>query len=260
MLHKIETALKKLQETKPLVLSLTNYVTMEFMANILLALGASPVMSMCNEELEELVKVAHAVNINIGTLDAAFIERAELTASLCAKYNKPLILDPVGAGATAIRTKTCLNLLRHATIVKGNASEIVALAFKNSKTRGVESVDTMPEAKSAALEIAKQHNCTVIISGPIDFITNGKDESYVAYGSEIMTKITGMGCNLAAVTAAFRGVVPDPYEASVIAVNYFALCGSLTAKKFTKPASFRTAFIDRLYKANVNKFRELNVE
>lgn len=253
MLEQIDIALKELRNTKPLVLNLTNYVTMEYMANVLLALGAAPIMSMCDAELEELVQISSCVNINIGTLDDAFINRCNLAIELAKKYQKPIILDPVGAGATAIRTKTAINFAQHASIIRGNASEIMALAHIHQKTLGVESTHSTTDAKESAMAIANQYGCSVVVSGPTDYITDGKNDFTVPFGSALMSKITGMGCSLTAVLAAFRGISIDAFESSKLATLYFGLSGQLTEKESTSPGSYRIAFIDNLYATNIKK-------
>lgn len=260
MIERIEIALKSLRIAKPLVLNLTNYVTMDFMANSLLAIGAAPIMTVCNEELEELIQIASCININIGTLDTVFIERCELAATLAHQYHKPFVLDPVGAGASKIRTKTARYLMTQASIVKGNASEIMALAKTDNKTLGVESTNTTDEAKASALSLSRMNGSTFVVSGPVDFITDGTRKAEISYGSSLMPLVTGMGCTLSAVISAFRGVESDDFEASVLATHYFTLCGELTAKTTKNPSSFCTNFIDNLHAADFKKLREIYAE
>lgn len=257
MIDEIETVLNTLRRKKPLILNLTNYVTMDFMANSLLALGAAPMMTVCHEELEELIQLASCVNINIGTLDKSFIERCNLSAKIAHQYQKPIVLDPVGAGASHIRTTTAKQLMLFSTIIKGNASEIMALATLNKKTYGVESTNTTQEAKESALTLSNENRSTIVISGEIDFITNGKRTEIVPYGSNLMSRVTGMGCILSAIISAFRSVLTDDFEASLLATYYFALCGELTAKTTNSPSTFRVHFIDNLYTEDFDNFREI---
>lgn len=237
----LKASLKKLREIKPLVLCLTNYVTMDFMANSLLALGAAPIMSCDERELEELIQMSHAVNINIGTLNADFIERCKRVTG------KPIVLDPVGAGASIVRTQSARELMVAADIIRGNASEIMALLENENKTLGVESMHQVNDAKNSANKLAEMLKCTVVISGEEDFITNGIKQQSLNFGSPVMPLITGMGCTLTAVIAAFRAVIPDAFEAALVGTAYFGMCGSSVHKKTNKPGSFRTAFIDELY-------------
>ena len=247
MINKIESNLKILRQTKPLVLSLTNYVTMDFMANTLLALGAAPIMSEERQEIEELIKISSVVNINIGTLTGRFIEKAKFACILAKKYNKPIILDPVGVGASKIRTETAKELLPFIDIIRGNASEIIAIAGISNETLGVESTHEVSDAVHAAKELASQQNKiiivnddthaekdlalkqnkVVIVTGAEDFITDGNRDQTLNFGSSMMPLVTGMGCTLAAVIAAFRAVVPDSFEATRLATTYFNLSGQI---------------------------------
>ena len=250
MLPNLQIALTQLRTTKPLILCLTNHVTMDFMANCLLSLGAAPIMSQDTREFEELIHISHAVNINIGTLNANFIKRAEIMIQLAKQYNKPIILDPVGAGASSLRTLAARSLMVSADIIRGNASEIMSLLNDTHQTLGVESTAPVNNAIHSAVELAKHHACTVVVSGKQDFVTNGTKESYLSFGSSLMPLVTGMGCALTAVIAAFKAILPDTYEAAHLATAYYSLCGSLAAKKTNRPGAFRTQFIDEIYLAD----------
>lgn len=221
MLADIEKALQQLRATKPLVLCLTNHVTMDFMANALLSLGAAPIMTQEARELDELIQISHAINLNIGTLNNAFIERAKTAAELASQHKKPLILDPVGAGATRIRTESSRSLMSSATIIRGNASEIMALSEDNHRTLGVEATHTVSDAAHSATILAKKHQCTLVVSGAKDFITNGEREDTLQFGSSLMPLVTGMGCTLTAVIAAFNAVISNAYEAAYLATANF---------------------------------------
>ncbi|HEU5280779.1 MAG TPA: hydroxyethylthiazole kinase [Gammaproteobacteria bacterium] len=250
MLTKLRTALTSVKTTRPLVLNLTNIVTMDFMANAQLAIGASPLMSVSNDELEELIAVSNAVNINLGTLDAPFIERCLKAASLAKQYGKPMVLDPVGAGASRLRTTAALSLLPYCTILRGNASEILALQNIAHQTKGVDAVHTTDDSKQAANELAKKFNIVTVVSGATDYITDNELNISFNYGSPLMPRVVGMGCTLTAVIAAFAGSVANPYEAAITATLYFSLCGSIAAKNNHAPASFQLAFVDTLYNAD----------
>lgn len=249
MLTKLKNALTSLQSTQPLVLNLTNLVTMDFMANAQLAIGASPLMSVSDNELEELIAVSHAVNINIGTLDTPFIERCVKAAKLAKKYDKPVVLDPVGAGASRQRTEAALRILPDCTILRGNASEILALCNITHQTKGVDSTHSTEEAKQAATHLAKAYNIVVVVSGATDYITDKNLSISFSYGSPLMPRVVGMGCTLTAVIAAFAGSMQDPYQAAMAATLYFSLCGNIAAKAAQAPASFQQAFIDALFQA-----------
>lgn len=257
MLYDIEQALIALRKKKPLILCLTNHVTMDFMANCLLSIGAAPIMSEDQRELDELVLMSHAISINMGTLDHVFIERATTAAQLATQHQKPVILDPVGAGATHLRTVSSRSLLVTCDIVRGNASEIMALTEDVNETLGVESTHSVSHVTHSATALAKNHHCTVVVSGEQDFITDGQQENYLTVGSPLMPLVTGMGCTLTAVIAAFRAVVSDAYTAAYLATAYFGLCGGLAASKTDKPGSFRTGFIDELYATDMVSIRNM---
>lgn len=250
MIDKIEKTISDLRQQKPLVLNLTNFVTMDFVANCLLALGAAPIMSVCEDEIEELVSLCSALYINIGTLDASFITLARKAVALAAQYHKPLVFDPVGAGATKIRTQTARYIAPFATIIRGNASEIMALGEIAGNTKGVESTHTTDDAKEIASFIAGKHKTTVVVSGAVDFVTDGVRSSQVAYGSPLMQLVTGMGCAMTAVIAAFKAVVNDPFEAGIMGAYYFARCGEQAALNNQHPDSFKNAFLDQLHKVD----------
>lgn len=243
----IYAAKTDIQRNKPIILCLTNVVTMDFMANSLLALGAAPIMSCDDRELEALIAISSAINLNIGTLDAAFISRCQHAADIARHQQKPVILDPVGAGASLIRTQSARELMPFADIIRGNASEVMALIDLNIASAGVESTRSTAMAKDSADTLARQLNNTVIVSGKEDYITDGNRQETLHVGSPLMPLVTGMGCTLTAVVAAFRAVIPDSFEAARIATTYFGLCGSAAEQKTKQPGSFRTAFIDALY-------------
>jgi hydroxyethylthiazole kinase len=259
MLKNLEITLNKLKTVRPLILNLTNYVTMDFMANAQLALSAAPIMTVCDDELEELVRIAGSININIGTLDEAFIKRCRKAADIAKQYKKPIVLDPVGVGSTKIRTQTAKLLLEYANIVRGNASEIMSLIASNGETFGVESTNTIVQAKGAARELANRYGITVVISGPVDFITDGKLEAEVPFGSPLMPLVTGMGCTLTAVIAAFKGVSNNSFASAELATTYFGLCGQLAGNNAKHPGAFRTDFIDALHSADFDAMREFYV-
>lgn len=257
MLNTIENALNKVRKEKPLILNLTNFVTMDFIANCLLALGAVPIMSVCEEELEELVNLSSAIYVNLGTLDDFFINLSKKAIYLASRHDKPIILDPVGAGATKIRTQTAQDIAFSSTIVRGNASEIMALGEQVYTTKGVESTHTPEDTKSIAINLARQYKNIIAVSGPVDFITDGARTSQIIHGSNLMPLVTGMGCAVTAVIAAFLAVLDDPFVASDIGVHYFSLCGEMTALTYTMPGTFKSAFIDQLYMADFTGMKNL---
>ena len=240
----------KLKTQNPLVLNLTNYVSMDFVANGLLALGASPIMSESTDELEDLLKISQALVINLGTLNTTFVKRVEVAAAYANAFHVPIILDPVGAGATPYRTKAALNLLNHYQIalVRGNGSEIMALAGEAQQTKGVDSLAESLDAETAAKALSSQYQCVVTVSGATDVIVSGDQVAYLTEGSPMMPRVVGTGCLFTAVTAAFCAALPDDmYQAAQAAAWYYGRCGEMAAKKATGPGTFRAHFLDALH-------------
>ncbi|EHL32725.1 hydroxyethylthiazole kinase [Legionella drancourtii] len=247
MIEQVKSTLTQIKQVKPLVLCLTNYVTMDLMANSLLALGAAPLMSESKREIEELVTISQAVYINIGTLNKRFIERALFAAEIANFLNKPVILDPVGAGASKLRTSAALELLPLAQIVRGNASEIISLTGATGTSKGVETSDPVLKAISSAEALAQSHNKIIVISGPEDYVTDGKQAQTLTFGACLMPLITGMGCTMTAVLSAFVACNSEHFQAAVQATAYFGLCGQLSYQQAKAPAAFRQVFIDNLF-------------
>ena len=257
MIDKMEKALANVRSQKPLILCLTNFVTVEFVANSLLSIGAAPIMSACEDETHELVKMASALYINIGTLDHNFIGLAKKEIDIAKKHNKPIIFDPVGSGATTIRTETSKFILPFSNFIRGNSSEIISLAGNTHTTYGVEANNTTDEAMEIAKSLSLDNNGVVVVSGPVDFITNGNKSVEVPFGSPLMQMVTGMGCSLTAVIAAFASVVEDPFESAVIAAHYFAICGEIASKKQQSIGTFKVAFLDQLHNPDFVLIRDL---
>lgn len=258
MNQQIPLLLQRIRVQKPLILNLTNFVTMDFIANGLLSLGASPIMSLAKEEMEDLIKLASCVVINIGTLTSDFMELAHFASSLANKKNKPIILDPVGAGATAYRTQNAQKLLQEhkIAIIRGNASEIAALINKSSSTKGVDSTIDSTEIAEEARELAALYNNTVCVSGKIDIIANKNKTQQHQFGSSLMSQVTGMGCLLTAVVAAFHAVEPDSFIATYTATLYYALSGEQAAQKAAAPGEFKLHFIDALFNKELPCLKE----
>ncbi len=244
MLNQLKEAHRHLQVAQPLILNLTNTVTRDLMANCLLALGAVPLMCDSPDEIRELAHMAAGININIGTLNEDFLK--VVATALPAPC--PVILDPVGCGASLLRTQTARKLLSHVNMVRGNASEMMALSGQDTKAKGVESLHTSHGAVEAAQTLCAQNSLTCIISGQTDYVissTQGRRSFY--FGSPLMAKVTGMGCSLTAVIIAFHNIEKDPFTAACLATAFVGLAGSQAAKPAKGPGSFRTRFIDALY-------------
>jgi len=240
--------LSALRAQRPLVHNIANYVSMDVAANALLAIGASPAMVHAREEVAEFVSFSNALVINIGTLSAPWVEGMRIAAKTAREQSIPWVLDPVGAGATGFRNETIAALLtERPTIIRGNASEILAVAgTAGARPKGVDSANTTEEAEAAACALAERQACVVVASGAIDFVTDGRRAVKLGNGHELMTKVTALGCALSAVVGAFAAVERDAFTAAAAATAVYGVAGSLAAKKAEGPASFRTAFIDLL--------------
>jgi len=239
----------QIRQSNPLVLNLTNQVVTSITANALLALGASPLMSASPEEQEELLDLASALVLNIGTLNQDQIEIMFQAGKAAKARHVPIVLDPVGAGASALRTRTALDLLEQLrpSIVRANGSEILALAGSAGTSKGVDSLYSSLQALSAAKDLSLTYGCTIAISGPIDVITNGKRQCRVANGHPLMAKITGMGCTATALVGAFAAVNPYPFLAASHGMAVTGVCGERAASKAHGPGSLQVSFMDQLH-------------
>jgi hydroxyethylthiazole kinase len=239
-----------IREQRPLVHNITNYVVMEFSANALLALGASPVMAHAREEAADMASIASALVLNIGTLSPAWIEAMHLAQQAAATSNTPIILDPVGCGATAYRTDTARRLMQESkpAVIRGNASEIAAL-YGTSKgaTRGVDSTLGVSAAEQSAQALANKTSGTVVISGPVDVVATASTFLRIRNGHAMMANVTGMGCSASALIGAFCAVNTNRQQAATHAMATMGICGELAAGKSEGPGSFKTAFLDALH-------------
>lgn len=246
----IWSSVKKIRQDAPVVHNITNYVAMNNSANALLSIGASPVMAHAEEEVEDMVNIAGALVINIGTLSPHWI-RAMLRAVYQAKkMNIPIILDPVGAGATAYRTSTARELIQEVppAIIRGNASEIMALLEEDAKTKGVDSIASSHAAVEAARRINKMYGSVVCVSGETDYIIDGGDVTKVMNGHPMMAKVTGMGCIATAMCGAFAAVNHKYAEAAGQAMAVTGIAGEIAAENVPGPGSLQVRFLDVLYR------------
>lgn len=245
----IWTDVLKIRQKAPLIHNITNYVVMNSTANTLLSIGASPVMAHAEEEVEDMVKIAGALVINIGTLSPAWI-RAMHKAMLQARLQKiPIIFDPVGAGATRYRTQASQELIAAVppTIIRGNASEIIALVDVEAKTKGVDSTAFSETALEAASQIGKKYQCVVCVSGAIDYVIQESKVIKVHNGHPLMPRVTGLGCAATALCGAFAAVNPNPYLATAHGMAVMGIAGEIAAEKSTGTGSFHVQFLDALY-------------
>ncbi|RJQ80205.1 MAG: hydroxyethylthiazole kinase [Desulfobacteraceae bacterium] len=252
--------LDRIKQRAPLIHNITNLVVMNSSANILLALGASPVMAHSRAEVEEMTAMAGALVLNIGTLQEDWVESMMCAGQKANAVGIPVILDPVGAGATALRTTAVRNIMQACAVavLRGNASEILSLGAAEIRTKGVDSSVGLSEAGvAAAVEMARTKQCVMAISGQEDCITDGRRVYRVANGQPLMTKVTGIGCGLSAVTAAFCAVAGGDYPAATAAAfAFYGLCADLAIQSSDRPGSFFVAFLDRLYSTGAEEITQ----
>lgn len=243
----------------PLVHNITNYVAMNIAANGLLAAGASPLMSFCPEEMDEIVSISSALVINIGCLDRHEIEGMKAAAAAACKYGKPWVLDPVGAGASKLRTDTALELIRdyHPTIIRGNASEIMCIAGLAIASKGVDSSESSSNAVEAAKALARSTGAVVSVSGAVDYVTDGERVGTISNGSPLMSKVTAMGCTASALTGAFAAVEKDAFYAAWSTMAMMGVAGELAAAKSEGTGSLAMHFIDELSNFDPEKAAKL---
>ncbi len=243
------TLLCRVRERAPLVQNITNLVAMDSAANALLAIGASPAMVHAVEEVAEFVTIADALTINIGTLSAGWVESMRVAARTANRLGKPWILDPVGVGATSFRRKVAAELISlRPTIVRGNASEIIALAgFAEARQKGVDSTQSTAEAEASAMSLARTLRNTVVVTGATDLVTDGERVVRITNGHPLMTRVTALGCALTAVTGAIAAVESESLAAATTATALFGLAGELAAQTARGPGSLRMALMDALH-------------
>ena len=244
--------LAAIRERKPLVHQITNYVVMNETANATLALGALPVMAHAREEVEEMAALAGAVVINIGTLSPPWVD-AMLAAGRAANgAGVPIVLDPVGAGATSYRSETSKRLLDELEIavVRGNPAEIATLAGREAEIRGVESLGASDSANELARAAAGSLGTIVAVTGPVDHVSDGERSLAIANGDPLLATITGSGCMATAITGCFAAVCPDGLAAAAEALVAFGVAGEDAARDAKGPGSFHAALYDALYALN----------
>lgn len=257
----LKNALETVRASVSLVHNITNYVTVNDCANALLACGGSPIMSDEPEDVVDITTICGALTINIGTLNKSSIEAMFLAGERAAELGHPIVLDPVGAGASELRTRTAAELLDKLSIavIRGNMSEVKALAGGAATTRGVDvcpddavTSENLAEAAAFACDFAQKTGAVVAITGAIDIVTDGKEAYAISNGSAIMGKITGAGCMLSCICAAYAAANPaSMLEATVAAVANMGLAGEIAEKRMGPRdgnGSFRTYLLDALYR------------
>ena len=256
--------LRVIRENRPLIHSITNQVASNFTANVLLALGASPLMAHDIRELGETLSLSSSLVLNIGTLNEDQIVSMECAIGHANTNSIPIVIDPVGSGASQLRTQTAKNLLSQSEncLLKGNASEINSLVLSNSESKGVDSLEESDKAVDCAKTILKKFNLNaVIITGEKDFVISPLKKTVHFNGDKIMSRVTGMGCALTAVVSAFSSVNFNYSEAARNAVSLFGIVGQLARRKSYGPGSFQSCFLDILFSiGHEDIHKEIKVE
>lgn len=249
--------LDAVRKYKPLIHNITNFVVMNYTANALLAMGASPVMAHAPNEVEQMVSFAGALVLNIGTLTDEWIDSMIIAGKKAATLKIPIILDPVGSGATSFRTDSAKKIINETevSVIRGNASEILSLKNSDSKTKGVDSIHSVEDASNTAKMLAGELQTTLAITGPVDLITDGNRTVHVSNGHSLMACVTGTGCTASAIIGAFLAVDNDPFSATATALAFFGLAGEVAGEKAQAPGSFMIKMLDALYTITPEKLK-----
>jgi len=242
--------LRTMREQKPLVHQITNYVVMNETANATLALGALPVMAHAGEEVEEMARIASSLVLNIGTLSSHWIEAMLLAGGVATVRGIPVVLDPVGAGATEFRTSTSRRILDlvGVTVLRGNAGEVATLVGAAAEVRGVESMTAGVDGAELARTAARQLGVIASVTGPVDHVSDGERVLAVANGHPLLATVTGTGCMSSALTGCFLAAKPDePLEAAAEALAAFGVAAEDAADGAGGPGTFHARLYDALY-------------
>jgi hydroxyethylthiazole kinase len=243
------TTLRELRDRKPLVHQITNYVVMNETANATLALGALPVMAHASEEVEEMVRLAGALVINIGTLSRPWVEAMAAAGRAANAAGVPVVLDPVGAGATTFRTESAQRLLAEVdvAVLRGNAGEVATLVGREAEVRGVESIGAGADRAELARAAARSLGVVASVTGAVDHVSDGDRVVAVKNGHELLAKVTGTGCMSSAITGCFLTAKRDaPLEAAAEALAAFGVAGEDAAQDARGPGSFHVNLYDAL--------------
>jgi hydroxyethylthiazole kinase len=240
-------SLRGVRERKPLVHQITNYVVMNETANATLALGALPVMAHAREEVEEMVRLAGALVLNIGTLSPPWVEAMLLAGRAANAAGVPVVLDPVGAGATSYRTETAKRILDEIEVgvLRGNGGEVATLVGVDAEVRGVESIETGADPAELAREAARRLGVVASVTGAVDHVSDGERAARIENGHPLLAQVTGTGCMSSAVTGCFLAVAA-PFDAAVSALVAFGVAGEDAAREAKGPGSFHVALYDAL--------------
>jgi hydroxyethylthiazole kinase len=242
--------LRDLRERKPLIHQITNYVVMNETANVTLAIGALPVMAHAVEEVEEMASAAGALVLNIGTLSRPWIKAMLLAGKAANAARVPVVLDPVGVGATTLRTETAKRILDEVdvAVVRGNAAEVAALAGLESEIRGVEAIGAEAGAPTIARTAASGLGVVASVTGAVDYVSDGTRTRAVANGDPLLATITGSGCMSSSLTACFAAVRSSALiDAAAFALAAFGVAAEDAARGAAGPGTFHARLYDAVY-------------
>ncbi len=249
MINRIVENIYRIKKLSPLVHNITNDVVMNNTANALLAAGASPIMAHAEEEINDMVSRCDAILINIGTPDRFTVPAMVAAIRKANELGKPIVLDPVGAGASQFRNKILAHILNAGIpqFIRGNASEIMFLAGSSPESKGVDSTESSANSTGAAEALSRHYGCIVSVSGQTDWVTNGKELWQLHNGSPMMTRVTGLGCTASALLAAFAAVETNPLIAAISSTAFMGICGEIAASKADGPGTLQLYLYDTMY-------------
>lgn len=254
--------LEKVKRETPLVHHITNYVTVNDCANVVLAIGGSPVMADDKNEVEEMVSIASALVLNIGTLNERTVESFILAGKKANQLNIPVILDPVGIGATNLRNKTVHRILKEVrlTVLRGNMSEIKNIYGIETETKGVDSIDnSLDGGYDIAKNLAKKLRCIVAISGATDIISDGNKTYFINNGHQMLSGVTGTGCMSSSLIGVCCGVAENSLYGAITGVLVMGIAGEIAQnclKDYEGLGSFRTYLIDTISNFSIENIKE----
>lgn len=246
LIQKAALLLPAVREKRPLIHCITNYVAANDSANLLLAVGASPIMADCASEASEIAGKSAGVLLNLGIPNPDKLRAMRLAGETANLLHRPVVLDPVGAGASAYRREAVCGLLNRvqARIIRANAGEIQTLAGEESVSEGVDAVGTVHHTETLAKAVAERYECIAAVTGETDVITDGKRTVRILNGHPALSVLTGSGCMTSALTAAFMSASDDALAAAVAGIAFMGICGELAAERSELPGSFHAALLD----------------
>ena len=258
MLERVAQLLDLVRQHRPVVHAITNWVTAGDVANVLQAIGARPILALTPDEVEEVLAQADALLLNLGTPTARRVETMVLAGRHANRLSKPVVFDPVGAGASTFRKEACSRILKECrlSVIRGNRAEIGTLAGMGGELRGVDACAGPEDLRKAAVVLSGRTGAVVAISGQQDIVTGSGKIVTVENGHPLMAYVTGTGCMLAAVMAAFAAVEKNEMIATVAAVGCFGLAGERVSPEVTGPGSFKVALLDGLFRLTAEEVRK----